>query len=49
LAPDSRKIIAAEFAIMNNFLWNDRWTFADIAIAAGMASALEAVVEISFA
>lgn len=26
------KIIAAEFAIINNFLWNDRWTFADIAI-----------------
>lgn len=25
------KIIAAEFAIVNNFLWNDRWTFADIA------------------
>ncbi len=25
------KIIAAEFAIINNFLWNDRWTFGDIA------------------
>jgi len=25
------KTIAAEVAIMNNFLWNDRWTFADIA------------------
>lgn len=25
------KIIAAEFAIINNFLWNDKWTFADIA------------------
>jgi dolichol-phosphate mannosyltransferase len=25
------KIIAAEFAIMNNFLWNDSWTFADVA------------------
>jgi len=25
------KIIAAEFAIINNFLWNDSWTFADIA------------------
>lgn len=25
------KIIAAEIAIINNFLWNDRWTFADIA------------------
>jgi dolichol-phosphate mannosyltransferase len=25
------KIIAAEMAIINNFLWNDRWTFADIA------------------
>ncbi|MBD2104184.1 glycosyltransferase [Leptolyngbya sp. FACHB-261] len=24
------KIIAAEFAIINNFLWNDRWTFGDI-------------------
>jgi len=25
------KIIAAEFAILNNFLWNDIWTFGDIA------------------
>lgn len=25
------KIIAAEFAIANNFCWNDRWTFGDIA------------------
>ena len=25
------KIIAAEAAIINNFLWNDRWTFGDIA------------------
>lgn len=25
------KIIAAEMAIINNFLWNDRWTFGDIA------------------
>ena len=25
------KILAGEFAIVNNFLWNDRWTFADIA------------------
>ncbi|HEY9810911.1 MAG TPA: glycosyltransferase [Halomicronema sp.] len=24
------KIIAAEFAIINNFLWNDIWTFGDI-------------------
>lgn len=24
------KIIAAEVAILNNFLWNDAWTFADI-------------------
>ncbi len=24
------KIIAAEIAILNNFLWNDRWTFGDI-------------------
>jgi len=23
------KIIAAEFAIINNFIWNDRWTFKD--------------------
>ncbi len=26
------KIIAGEVAIINNFLWNDAWTFADIAI-----------------
>lgn len=25
------KVIAAEVAIINNFLWNDAWTFADIA------------------
>ncbi len=25
------KIIAAEVAIINNFLWNDRWTFGDLA------------------
>jgi dolichol-phosphate mannosyltransferase len=25
------KIISGELAIINNFLWNDRWTFADIA------------------
>lgn len=25
------KILAAELAIFNNFLWNDRWTFGDIA------------------
>jgi dolichol-phosphate mannosyltransferase len=24
------KIVAAEIAIVNNFLWNDRWTFGDI-------------------
>jgi dolichol-phosphate mannosyltransferase len=24
------KIIASEIAIINNFLWNDRWTFGDI-------------------
>jgi dolichol-phosphate mannosyltransferase len=24
-------IFAAEFAILNNFFWNDRWTFADMA------------------
>ncbi|MFE4106443.1 glycosyltransferase [Almyronema epifaneia] len=27
------KIVAAEIAILNNFLWNDAWTFADIAQA----------------
>lgn len=26
------KIIAGEFAVMNNFLWNDKWTFADVAL-----------------
>lgn len=25
------KVIAAEVAIFNNFIWNDRWTFGDIA------------------
>lgn len=25
------KIVAAEVAILNNFLWNDRWTFRDLA------------------
>ncbi len=25
------KILAAEVAIINNFLWNDRWTFGDMA------------------
>lgn len=25
------KVIAAEVAIINNFLWNDAWTFADVA------------------
>lgn len=25
------KVIAAEFAIFNNFFWNDRWTFGDLA------------------
>ncbi|HEY9751959.1 MAG TPA: glycosyltransferase [Coleofasciculaceae cyanobacterium] len=25
------KVIAAELAILNNFFWNDRWTFADLA------------------
>ena len=25
------KVLAAEVAILNNFLWNDAWTFADIA------------------
>jgi dolichol-phosphate mannosyltransferase len=25
------KIVASEFAIINNFLWNDFWTFGDIA------------------
>jgi len=26
------KIIASEIAIVNNFLWNDSWTFADVAM-----------------
>ena len=26
------KIIAGEIAIFNNFLWNDAWTFADVAM-----------------
>ncbi|MBE9206263.1 glycosyltransferase [Nostoc sp. LEGE 06077] len=26
------KIIASEFAIFNNFLWNDAWTFADVSM-----------------
>lgn len=25
------KVIAAEFAVLNNFLWNDLWTFRDLA------------------
>jgi dolichol-phosphate mannosyltransferase len=25
------KIIAAEVAVLNNFLWNDLWTFRDLA------------------
>ena len=25
------KLVAAELAIINNFQWNDRWTFGDIA------------------
>jgi dolichol-phosphate mannosyltransferase len=24
------KVVAAEMAIVNNFLWNDRWTFGDM-------------------
>ncbi len=24
------KVVAAEFAILNNFWWNDRWTFGDL-------------------
>jgi dolichol-phosphate mannosyltransferase len=31
LALTRSKIIASELAILNNFLWNDRWTFGDIA------------------
>ncbi|NJL87303.1 MAG: glycosyltransferase [Leptolyngbyaceae cyanobacterium SM1_1_3] len=27
------KVVAAEIAILNNFLWNDAWTFADVAKA----------------
>ncbi len=30
LALTRSKIIAAEIAIINNFLWNDAWTFADV-------------------
>jgi dolichol-phosphate mannosyltransferase len=30
LAIAPSKIVAAEMAIINNFLWNDRWTFADL-------------------
>jgi len=26
------KIVAAEIAILNNFLWNDAWTFADVSL-----------------
>ena len=31
LALTRSKIVAAEVAIINNFLWNDAWTFADMA------------------
>ncbi len=31
LALTRSKIVAAEVAILNNFLWNDAWTFADMA------------------
>jgi dolichol-phosphate mannosyltransferase len=26
------KILAGEVAIINNFLWNDRWTFSDVSM-----------------
>jgi dolichol-phosphate mannosyltransferase len=26
------KLVAAELAIINNFSWNDAWTFADISL-----------------
>jgi dolichol-phosphate mannosyltransferase len=26
------KVVAAEVAIINNFMWNDRWTFSDVSI-----------------
>nr|WP_306441453.1 glycosyltransferase [Halomicronema hongdechloris] len=32
LALTRSKILAAEVAILNNFLWNDAWTFADISV-----------------
>ena len=32
LALTRSKIIAGEIAIFNNFLWNDAWTFADVAM-----------------
>jgi len=33
------KILAAEAAIVNNFLWNDRWTFGDLARRLGGGTA----------
>ena len=32
------KIIAAELAIINNFIWNDAWTFADVSRSQGQFS-----------
>jgi dolichol-phosphate mannosyltransferase len=29
LAPVPATVLSAEVAVMNNFIWNDRWTFAD--------------------
>lgn len=34
----SSKILAAEAAIVNNFLWNDAWTFADCVVHQRLAS-----------
>jgi dolichol-phosphate mannosyltransferase len=32
LAMSCSKFLAAEVAIVNNFMWNDRWTFGDVSI-----------------
>lgn len=40
------KILAAEVAILNNFLWNDAWTFADLARSQqGMAARLRRLLK----
>lgn len=33
------KIVAAELAVANNFLWNDSWTFGDLAARQGYGKA----------